>query len=272
MPALPDLARLLRHPDVSVVINLSRASSEEKVEYLKTLLPMLASLRRNTGLPHRIVIDEAHYFLHEANVKELLDLDLGAYTLVTYRASDLNPDIRRAMEIVCVTRTASPEEADAIATMFGASAADLRSILPGLKDGEALLLPGLLNGEKKLQRFSLLPRLTTHVRHRAKYFDVPIPAGREFIFTKDGRSIGPSCRTLKEFVASLGKVPVGVLDEHAGRGDFSKWIASVFHDHPLASDLRKLEQRYRLGYVEKLPTDLAMAIRRRYEIEPELVL
>jgi DNA helicase HerA-like ATPase len=110
------------------------------VKYMMTLLPMLASLRRQTGLPHRIVIDEAHYFLHESNVKELLDLGLGAYTLVTYRASDLNPDVRKAMEIVCVTRTAAPEEAQAIAAMFGAGSADLSSILPTLKDGEATLL------------------------------------------------------------------------------------------------------------------------------------
>jgi len=271
-PSLPDLARVLRHPDVSVVINLSRAPYDEKVKYLTTLLPMLASLRRQTGLPHRIVIDEAHYFLHESNVKELLDLSLGAYTLVTYRASDLNADVRKAMEIVCVTRTASPEEAQAIAGMFGSDLADLSSILPSLKDGEAVLLPSTQEGQKKLQRISLLPRLTTHVRHRSKYFEVPIPPGREFVFSVDGRPLGPRCRTFKEFIAALGDIPSGVLDGHARRGDFSRWIADVFHDHPLASDLRKLEQRYRLGYVESLSTELARAIRERYEVESELVL
>jgi len=273
LPSLPDLARVLRHPDVSVVLNLSRAPYEEKVRYLMTLLPMLASLRRQTGLPHRIVIDEAHYFLHESNVKELLDLGLGAYTLVTYRASDLNPDVRKAMEIVCVTRTAAPEEAQAIAAMFGSDPADLTSILPSLKDGEAaVLLPSPQEGEKKLQRISLLPRLTTHVRHRSKYFEVPIPAGREFVFAVDGKPVGPRCRTFKEFIAALGDMPGGVLDGHARRGDFSRWIADVFHDHPLASDLRKLEQRHRLGYVESLSTELARAIRERYEVESELVL
>jgi hypothetical protein len=271
-PSLPDLARVLRHPDVSVVINLCRSPYDEKVKYLMTLLPMLASLRRQTGLPHRIVIDEAHYFLHESNVKELLDLSLGAYTLVTYRASDLNPDVRKAMEIVCVTRTAAPEEAQAIAAMFGAGTADLSSTLASLKYGEAVLLPSPQEGETKLRRISLLPRLTTHVRHRSKYFEVPIPPGREFVFSADGRPLGPRCRTFKEFITALGDIPGGVLDGHARRGDFSRWIADVFHDHPLASDLRKLEQRYRLGYVESLSTELARAIRERYEVESELVL
>ena len=272
LPSLPDLARLLRHPDMSVVINLCRAPYEEKVNYLLTLLPMLASLRRRTGLPHRIVIDEAHYFLHESNVADLLDLALGSYTLVTYRASDLNPDVRKAMEIVCVTRTASPQEAQAIAAMFDCGTADLSSMLPSLKDGEVVLLPSVLQGAKQLQRFSLLPRLTAHVRHKSKYFEVPMPAGREFVFSANGRPLGPRCRTMKEFIDSLGNLPPGVLDEHAERGDFSRWVADVFHDHPLASDLRKLEQRYRLGYVDSLPVDLVRAIRERYEVEPGLVL
>jgi len=101
---------------------------------------------------------------------------------------------------------------------------------------------------------------------------VPIPPGREFVFSADGRPLGPRCRTFKEFIAALGDIPSGVLDGHARRGDFSRWIADVFHDHPLASDLRKLEQRYRLGYVERLSTELARAIRERYEVESELVL
>jgi len=107
-PELPDLARVLRHPDMSVVIDLSHAPYREKVSYLKSLLPMLAAIRRTSGLPHRIVIDEAHYFLHEQNARELLDLTLRAYTLVTYRMSDLHPDLLRAIEAVIVKRTTEP--------------------------------------------------------------------------------------------------------------------------------------------------------------------
>jgi hydroxymethylpyrimidine pyrophosphatase-like HAD family hydrolase len=271
-PSLPDLARMLRHPDLSVVINLSHVQYKEKVDYLKSLLPMLASLRRNTGLPHRIVVDEAHYFLHDSNVLELLDLELGAYTLVTYRPSDLHPDVRKAMEVIVVTRISQPEEAQAMQTMFGNGTGDWSATLAGLADGEAVLLPNAPEAEGKLQRFSLPPRLTSHVRHRSKYLDVPMPAGREFAFTADGKPVGPPSRSLQEFVSSLGSVPSGVLDGHARRGDFSRWIAEVCQDHPLASDVRKVEQRYRLGYVEDLRGELEQAIRERYEVESELVL
>ena len=271
-PSLPDLARILRHPDMSMVINLSRVQYKEKVEYLKSLLPMLASLRRNTGLPHRIVVDEAHYFLQDSNVQHLLDLDLGAYTLVTYRPSDLNADIRKAMEIIGLTRTTDPKEVKAMQTIFGNGTADWGATLEGLADGQAVLLPCAPEASGKLQRFTLIPRLTAHVRHRSKYLDVPVESGHEFVFTADGRPVGSPSRTLQELVSSLGSVPSGVLEGHARRGDFSRWIAEVFHDHPLASDVRKVEQRYRLGYVENLRDELIKPIRERYEVESELAL
>jgi hypothetical protein len=69
-PRLSDVARAPRYPDISVVIDLSQVTHSEKVDYLSTLLPMIAELRRNTGQPHWIVVDEAHYFLHEADFRQ----------------------------------------------------------------------------------------------------------------------------------------------------------------------------------------------------------
>ena len=65
-PHARELARALRHPDVSVIIDLSKISHRKKTEYLNTLLPQLVALRRRTGLPHKILLDEAHYYLGRA--------------------------------------------------------------------------------------------------------------------------------------------------------------------------------------------------------------
>src|SRR5208283_1786587 len=215
LPPLPDVARMLRHPDMSLVINLSHVQYKEKVGYLKTLLPMLASLRRATGLPHRIVVDEAHYFLHEPNVKQLLDLELGAYTLVTYRPSDLHPDLRGGIEVVVVKRLTRPQEVQTLLTMgkIGNVAPEWTTLLGKLLANEAALLPGAEEAGGKLRRFTLLPRLTPHVRHRTKYFDVQLAGGQEFVFTDNGKTIGPPARSLKEFVSLLASTPVESLAE-----------------------------------------------------------
>ena len=272
VPELPDLSRVLRHPYMSVIIDLSHVPYREKVDYLNTLLPMLASLRRITGLPHRIVVDEAHYFLHEPNVRDLVDLDLGAYTLVTYRISDLHCDLRKAIEGIIVKRTTDLREVRTLLEMAGNSNAEpeWKSIFAALTVDEAVLLPGIQEAGGKLRRFQLSPRLTVHVRHKAKYVDLQLIEGHGFVFMDNTKAVGPPARTLKEFVSSLKTLPLSVLEAHARRGDFSQWIADVFHDHVLASDVRKVEQRYRLGHTRDLYNALAESIQARYELFPEI--
>jgi hydroxymethylpyrimidine pyrophosphatase-like HAD family hydrolase len=266
-PQLPDLARTLRHPEMSVVIDLSHVSDKEKIDYLHSLLPMLAAIRRSTGLPHRIVVDEAHYFLHDRNANQLLDLSLGAYTLVTYRVSDLNDELRKRIEAAIVTRTTDSHEVEALAAMTGyvGAAAEWASLLGGLSMNEAVLLPGTEEAEGKLARFELVPRITSHVRHKAKYLDVQLLEDQAFVFTQNSRAWGPPARTLEEFVNMVKRCPGAILEGHVHRADFSRWIAEVFHDRALAASIRKAEQRYRLGHTDDLSDSLAAAIRERYE-------
>jgi hypothetical protein len=228
---------------------------------------MLGSLRRATGLPHRIVIDEAHYFLHEPNVQQLLDIELGAYTLVTYRPSDLHPNLRKGIDVVVVKRLTQPQEVQTLLAMVGNRNVEPKwtTTFGGLAINEAaVLFPGAEEAEGKLRRFRLSPRLTPHVRHKTKYFDIQLAGGQEFVFTDNGIPIGPPARSLKQFVSLLASIPATSLSEHARRGDFSQWIAGVFHDHHLASDVRKLEQRYRLGHLHDVRQSLATLIQERY--------
>lgn len=265
-PDIPDVTRALRDCDRSIVVDLSCMPYEEKVSYLKALLPILASLRRTTGLPHRIVVDEAHYLLHDSNVKQLLDLELGAYTIATYRPSDLHPNLRRSIEGVVVKRLTHPQEVHTLLTMVGNrnDEPEWTIALAALSASEAALLPGTEEAEGKLRRFRLLPRLTPHVRHKTKYFDAQLVGGQEFVFTDNGNAIGPAARSLKQFVSLLASTPVRVLGGHARQGDFSRWIADVFHDNRLASDVRKIEQRYRLGHLDDVRQSMATLIQDRY--------
>jgi hypothetical protein len=148
-------------------------------------------------------------------------------------------------------------------------ASEWQAILAGLEMDEAVLLPGIEEAEGTLARFRLLPRLTTHVRHKSKYVDVQLIEGRGFVFTDSGRPVAAPVRTLKEFVCVLETLPLTVLEEHARRGDFSRWIADVFHDHVLASAIRKVEQRCRLGHTQNLYSSLAYSIEERYELPLE---
>jgi Helicase HerA, central domain len=113
-PTPRELLRAMRYPDRSVVIDLSRLPQDEKIQYIRTLLPMLNAMRERTGLPHRIVVDEAHYFLHDSNALELLDLERNGYTVVTYCASRLPQELLAATEVMIVTCESNPAELEAL--------------------------------------------------------------------------------------------------------------------------------------------------------------
>lgn len=267
-PRLSDVARALRYPDISVIIDLSKSTHAEKVDYLSVLLPMLAGLRRNTGQPHWIVVDEAHYFLHESDFRQRVDIELAGYMLVTHRASNLPPDLLQEVESIVVTQITDPGEAQALATMYGRAGeeAEWKTLLNGLTINEAALLPTMDAPGRRLQRFNVAGRMTPHVRHRSKYLEVPMLEHHAFVFTCNGNPLGGSARTLKEFVMMLTRLPAVSIDGHARNSDFSRWIADVFGDQPLAVELRKVERQHRRGQVKDLVEALIAPIRERYEL------
>lgn len=267
-PRLSDVARALRYPDISVVIDLSQSTHAQKVDYLSALLPMVAGLRRNTGQPHWIVVDEAHYFLKEPDFRQRVDIELAGYMLVTHRVSNLPPDLLKEVESIIVTQITDPREAHALTTMYGRTGeeAEWESLLNGLTIKEAALLPRMDAPTRKLKRFNVGGRMTPHVRHRSKYLEVPMLEHHAFVFTCNGNPIGSSARTLKEFVMMLASLPVASIDGHTRNSDFSRWIADVFGDQPLAAELRKVERQYRRGQVTNLVESLIAPIRERYEL------
>lgn len=256
------LERVLAHPNLSLVIDMSAAPQEDKPLLVRQLLETLNRLRRTWGLPHRVVVDEAHYFLNRLDAPGLFDHDLGGYLLVTYRISDLSPEILRASEAVIVTRVDDRQQALtllALAPGVG-TASEWLALLADLAIDEALLVPGPLESGGSVKRFRVAPRLTAHVRHRAKYAEIPVCADHEFVFTQHGRPTGARARTVRDLLSLLPAVPDDVIQGHLARGDFHRWIEDVFGDKELAAGIRQLER----GDVSTVRDTLVRAVAGRY--------
>jgi hypothetical protein len=129
---------------------------------------------------------------------------------------------------------------------------------------EAALLPGPAESHNEVRRFLMAPRLTGHVRHRSKYLDVPVLPDQAFVFTENARP-GPRARTLKEFMGLLTVLPAHPIGAHLERHDFSRWLADVFRDAPLAMHVRHLEQRVGRDDPKEIAETIVQSIRARYE-------
>lgn len=267
-PSPRDLMRALRYPDRSVVVDLSRLPQDAKIAYIRSMLPVVNALRRRTGLPHRIVVDEAHYFLHD-DAEKLIDFEQNGYTVATYRASRLPKQLLDATQVMIVTCESNPAEVDALfCCCNGTDAARPREwdVLFHLRPGQAVALPITAEAGGRLRPFTVATRLTPHVRHRQKYVDVPVSESQAFVFAPANR-----VRTLRQFVQELERQAPAGLDAFVRRGDFSRWIKDVFGDHVLAAELKSIEARYRgVPSADTVPA-LVDAIRARYELPGEPV-
>ena len=271
-PTPRDLLRALRYPDRSVVVDLSRLPHDEKMQHAGALLQALNLMRRRTGLPHRIVLDEAHYFLHEEDARHRLDLDRNGYTFVTYCPARLPAALLASTEVMIVTCESNPVELAALRDLCGgcSQTSDARwAMLPHLRVGQAVALPITEEAGGELRLFSIAPRLTPHVRHRQKYVDVPVTDYRAFVIPANGRYPSRRARTLREFVLEIERMPPEALDEYVRRGDFSRWVGEVFGDHALASDLHRLEKRHRVTASTETQSELVAAVRARYDLIDE---
>jgi hypothetical protein len=245
-PPLTELTRLLHHHDISIVADFSLLPPAEKPHYVRSLLHLLAAHRRRTGLPHRIVVDEAHYFLHDPDVLQLVDLNLAGYILVTYQVTQLHPQILSASEAIIVSRETNPAELKALLRLHKIDEIEgqLAPILQNLSLEEGVLFPGVEEARGSPRKFRVAPRLSFHVRHRHKYVDVPVSLDQAFVFADSSRRLLRT-RTLKEFTEALPNVPLESIRGYLNRHDFSRWIELVFGDYALAAQVAELENRSR---------------------------
>jgi hydroxymethylpyrimidine pyrophosphatase-like HAD family hydrolase len=268
-PAPRALLHALRYPDRSVVIDLSGLEHDAKLAYIRSVLPVLNVVRRRTGTPHRIVVDEGHYFLRDAISRGLLDLEFNGYTVVTYWPSQLPPELVAASEVILVTRESNLKEIDALRRQCDACK-DLDSsvwqMLPDLRIDQAVALPVTDEAGTELRRFIIGERLTPHVRHRQKYVDVPVSDTHAFVFHPGRRRMTVRAHTLREFVSVVEDLDETEAREYLRRGDFSRWIGDVFGDHALARDLQGYERRYAEEKHPEALEQVVSAINSRYEL------
>lgn len=268
-PAPRALLHALRYPDRSVVIDLSGLTHDATRDYVRSVLPVLNVIRRRTGTPHRIVVDEGHYFLGDAMNRGLLDLDFNGYTVVTYWPSQLPAELVDASEVILVTRESSLEEIAALQRRCDAFAqldASVWQTLADLRIDQAVALPVTDEADSEFRRFVIGPRITPHVRHRQKYVDVPVSHSRAFVFGSSHRGTTVHAHTLREFVAAIAHLDDAEAGGYLRRGDFSRWIGDVFGDHTLARELHRCERRYATETCPEALDEVVAAITSRYEL------
>lgn len=262
------LGRLERDPQACVVADLSTLPHAKKMTAIRKGFELIRRLRRRLGVPHWVVLDEAHYSLHPEGVEDqAVGLKDKGFCLVTYRASWLRESVMKVIDLLILASTTIPEELYFLRSLLGGShggGAEAIQALPGLQRGKFLLVSEEEGGGRSFLTFAAPPRETLHVRHLRKYADSALPPERRFFFRDPGGWLAAAAESLSEFRQAVATVEERVLAFHAARGDFSRWLLSAFADRELGGQIRKIEARWRREEIPDLRQAIMKLIANRY--------
>lgn len=265
LPRPGEIHRLLRHRFGSVVLDLSLLAPREQDAYISSLPEIIEQERGHTGLPHWVIVDEAHRLV-VADLKDprLLQRGNRGYCLVSYRPEDLAGISAENLDFVMLTSGLEGHQLSGFAEAIGRTAPHLTELLEGAGVGEAILIEPAEAPERD-RRFTVGSRRTSHVRHWHKYARVSLHPHLHFHFrTASGEATGNVASSLHEFHHILRQSPPEVIEHHALLHDFSAWIHAATSDDALRDSFSASEQSLVHGSVSTTRDELVQAIEQRY--------
>jgi hydroxymethylpyrimidine pyrophosphatase-like HAD family hydrolase len=232
-PSPEALGRLLRLG--SLVLDLSLRGAAQRVAETRQLLELLAEHRRRDGIPHWIILDEAHLV---PDLAALLELEPGRFAAgvvaVTWRPDRLGAATLAAMD--CAVAFPGTDAAG------GAALAAAGFVLP--REPRAPVrgrIEGVLLDRRSARGFVADARTSMHLRHWHKYQSAELPHHQRFFFRRPDRPTGAVAASMADFHHEIGRAEPEVLRHHARNRDFSRWTDDVIRDHDLAARLRETE-------------------------------
>ncbi len=262
LPTPDELAQLLRRPELRLVLDLSALTLAEKVAYATRALAVVSAVRATSGLPHWLVIDEAHHVLPAdgAPAAELLRPGGESLALITLEVE------RLAREVLPLVNVAASTDMDglrgALRTLRAAPPPLDRSEAP-LARGEAVI--AWLGEAPRAARFRVARREVEHRRHVRKYVEGELPPERSFYFRGANGRLNLRAANLTRFRELAEGVDEATWTHHLRRGDYSRWMRDAIKDGELADEVGAVERRTGVASAESRALVLE-AVRRRYAV------
>jgi hydroxymethylpyrimidine pyrophosphatase-like HAD family hydrolase len=209
LPAPDDVLNILIRANASVVVDMALHDECARNAYARQLVAAGQVARERTGLPHCVIVDEAHAVFGPAGEFGPLADSAAGLCLITYRPELLSHLAHDRLDYRIVVHSTTD--------------ATLES-----------------RGESGARRFRPGERWCPHGRHARKYVAL-LPVHRHFEFRSDGVPTGRVAGSLREFRDEVAYAADPVLIHHATQRDFSRWLGDICLDARLGEQIEQFE-------------------------------
>jgi hydroxymethylpyrimidine pyrophosphatase-like HAD family hydrolase/energy-coupling factor transporter ATP-binding protein EcfA2 len=242
LPTPEEVDQLLRHSRTSLVLDLSSMGLAEKVAYATKVLAVVATVRSATGLPHWLIIDEAHHVLpaEGSPAAELVRPGAEGLALITLDAAELASAVRSLPNVVASTELASFQAG--VRTVLAARAGRGGALSidgPPLERGEAAL--AWLESTPRAVRFRVSRRRVHHRRHVRKYTEGELPPERSFFFRGPTGALNLRAANLVRFAELAEGIDEATWAHHLAAREYSTWVRQMIKDPELADEIAAIE-------------------------------
>lgn len=232
-PTVEEVLEVLSKPKESCVISLFAAKSADQPEIFNKMLRGLLEMRRKTGRPHWILVDEAHYPLPTTwQHGDDINLDqLGGIMFITAFLDRVHPDILQSSNTFLALSKNPSRLIKDYCNLISVRPATLAPPADG-EDHQAALWWRDRDDPSWLKRIE--PK-GEHLRHQRTYLDGHMDEDMRFYYRGPENALNIGVQNLRMFM----QVGDGVDDEtwlhHLNNGDYANWFREVILDEDLAA-------------------------------------
>jgi HAD superfamily hydrolase (TIGR01484 family) len=257
-PDLDELRHILDTAAVNTVVSLVGVALDERPLFFANLVSRIKQSRGASGLPHLILVDEAHHVspIETADNDPLHNVNA---LRVTVHPHTLAHAVLNNVRVVISLGSQSHERLQEFAIARGVPAPHIEAT--ELNNNEAWVWR--LDQPEKPQRVTLIPSTLEHRRHTRKYAEGELPLDRSFFFRGPEHKLNLRAQNLSIFLQLADGVDDATWIHHLQQHDYSRWISDELKDPDLAREISTVESRATLSSRESR-TQIRKLIETRY--------
>jgi HAD superfamily hydrolase (TIGR01484 family) len=239
-PAIEEVIELLDNSSVHCVVCFFAVEKKERPHYFNKLFRALSELRSRTGLPHWIIIDEAHYMAPASwqPAEEWNQDELKSFMFVTAYPDRISKAVLQSVEwIVSVSENPS-ESLVACCERMGVATPTIPMV-----EGESS--KGSLawrRGTDAAVWFNREIVESEAKRHRKSLMDGEMDESLQFVFRGPEKKLTLKAKNLREFMRLAEGLDDGTWDFHLRERHYSQWFREVVKDQELADVAEEIEK------------------------------
>lgn len=238
-PLISEVTGLLSRADENVIVCILAVPLNDRPAYFGKLAHAIAVLRRSTGHPHFLIMDEAHHLMprHHNNGPIDFPMDFNSFLVITTRPELLDVELVKGINTAMVMGEAPDQTMHSVARILSAD----------------LPLPSHLNFQKGdvLVWQKNRPQLrlvrgdmpgTLLMRHKRKYATGDM-GYNSFYFNGPAHRLNLKANNLMMFIQMGSGVDDDTWNYHLQRHDYSNWFRNSVKDEKLARSAESIENK-----------------------------